>query len=151
MASAVGKPMTLFIDAKIADLVGYTPQGTPDIAQRETTSTLSVTPDQAIVISGLRSRQKTSTKGTTHPFERIPLLKNLFGNGASQSEDIQTFVVIVPRVFNDLTGEGVRRYVAPLRKSFIPLSAPTPSGAERAEKVAAPAAAIPTLPPMSAH
>lgn len=123
--------VTMYVDAWIGDLIGYTPQGAPDIAKRETTTTLTLGQDEAIAISGMRSYQATSTTGHTYPFQKIPLLRNLFSNNASQGENIQTFVVIRPHIEREpvpVSTPGAN-YFESLNDTYrkAPLPTPTPT------------------------
>jgi type II secretory pathway component GspD/PulD (secretin) len=127
-ATTPNAPITLSIDASLSDLTGFTPQGTPDVATRETTSTIRVSPEEVIVISGQRGRQYSDGKGHIYPFEKIGFLKNIFGNKQLQQVDSQAYVVIIPHILSDHPDKNINQLLPLLNEIFkpIPVGSPTP-------------------------
>jgi Flp pilus assembly secretin CpaC len=99
-------PITLYLHPSFGTLVGETPQGAPEVATRETFTTLQVPEGDAVVIAGLQDWTTSNSEDYAPPFKHIPFLKHLFGSSAGSENRTELYVVILPRIVGTPNGHA---------------------------------------------
>jgi general secretion pathway protein D len=77
------------------------PSGSPDIIKREVETSVVLRDNQTLVLGGLISTRRTSSREGIPWLSKIPIIGFLFGRTAERVERAELLILITPRVIGD--------------------------------------------------
>jgi pilus assembly protein CpaC len=92
----------LSLDAEVSDLTADTGTGAPGRSKSELKTVVNLELGQSLVLAGLTARSESRTRSGLAFLSQIPILGVLFATTASQEEDSQNLIFIVPTVVDSV-------------------------------------------------